>query len=110
MNRKNGENDDAVYTIKEGWDQNWLDTTLEYNPEWDFSILSIDEFLLDVCEKENYPKILFDKYSQHEIIPQIITIAGTAWHARYIGDEVAIAKEEYCAGRFCAGGLPQHSI
>ena len=76
MNRKNGENDNAVYTIKEGWDQNWLETTLEYNPEWDVSFLSINEFIIDVCEKENYPKILYSTSMQHEIIPQIITLAG----------------------------------
>ena len=35
MNRKNGENDNAVYTIKENWDQQWLDTAIDYDPDWE---------------------------------------------------------------------------
>ena len=35
MNRKNEENDNAVYTIKEGWDQQWLDTAIDYDPDWE---------------------------------------------------------------------------
>ena len=31
MNRKNEENDNAVYTIKE----NWLDTAIEHDPDWE---------------------------------------------------------------------------
>ena len=76
MNRKDGENDDAVYSIKEGWDQNWLETALEFDPDWEVLSLSINEFLVDVCEKENYPKILYSKSNHHEIVPQIITMAG----------------------------------
>ena len=76
MNRNDGENENAVYTIKEGWDQQWLDTAVEYDQHWEISFLSIDEFILDVCEKEKYPKILYSALRQHEIIPQIITIAG----------------------------------
>ena len=35
MNQKNEENDNAVYTIKENWDQQWLDTAIDYDPDWE---------------------------------------------------------------------------
>ena len=38
--------------------------------------LSIDEYLSDVCEKEKFPKIIYSKETHHEVIPEIITIAG----------------------------------
>ena len=68
----------AVYTIKEGWDQNWLDTYLDQNSEedWELLPLSIDEYLLDVCSAQNFTKILYSKSTHHEVIPQIITLAG----------------------------------
>jgi hypothetical protein len=79
MNRKSGEDtleETAVYTIKESWDQEWLDTTLEYDPFWILFPLTIEEFLSDVCERENFPKIMYSKSTHHEVIPQIITVAG----------------------------------
>ena len=68
----------AVYTIKEGWDQNWLDTYLDQNSDedWELLPLSIDEYLLDVCSAQNFTKILYSKSTHHEVIPQIITLAG----------------------------------
>jgi len=77
MNRKQGaEEEIAVYTLKDHWDPLWLDDTLEQDPEWDLLPLSINEFLTDVCEKENFAKILYSHSRHHELIPQIITIAG----------------------------------
>ena len=66
----------VVYTIRESWDKLWLETALEYDPEWEMVTLSIDEYLFDVCEKEKFPKIIYSKETHHEVIPEIITIAG----------------------------------
>lgn len=66
----------AVYTIKESWDQLWLDTALEQDPGWSLQQLTINEFISDVCEKENFPKLLYTQSTHHEVIPQIITVAG----------------------------------
>merc|ERR1719167_321439 len=66
----------AVYTIKESWDQEWLDTSVEYDTSWTTFDLSIEAFLSDICAKQNFPKILYSKSIHHETIPQIITVAG----------------------------------
>ena len=81
INRKSSNGEDmleetAVYTLKGSWDQEWLDTTLEYDPDWILFPLTIEEFLSDVCEREQFPKILYSKSAHHEVIPQIITVAG----------------------------------
>ena len=74
MNRK--EEGNAVYTIRESWDQLWLETALELGPEWEVEKLSIAEYLSDVCEMEGYGRIMFSKTRHQELIPQLITIAG----------------------------------
>ena len=81
MNRNNGTDPEevTVYTIKESWDKLQLETTLEYDPEWELLTLSSDEYLSDVCEKENFPKIIYSKETQHKVIPEIITIAGVLY-------------------------------
>jgi len=78
MNRKTGTAKDeaAVYTLKGNSDQLWLETALEQDPEWEVVPLTIDEYLSDICEKEKFPKILYSKPEHHEVIPQLITIAG----------------------------------
>ena len=78
MNRNIGTEPEeiAVYTIKESWDQLWLETAVDYDSEWELLPLTIDEYLSDVCEKENFPKILYSKTTHHEVIPQLITVAG----------------------------------
>ena len=82
MNRNNNEeyedeeDEIAIYTIKENWDQLWLDTALNQNPGWDVVPMAVDEYLNDICEKENFTKILYSKSIHHEVIPQIITLAG----------------------------------
>ena len=78
MNRNNGNDPEetAVYTIKNSWDQLWLNTAMEEDPEWELLNLTFDEYLSDVCEKENFAKILYRKSIHHETIPQIITVAG----------------------------------
>merc|ERR1719309_1308810 len=49
MNRDE-EGDVAVYTVKEGWDQEWLDTELEQDPGWDIVIhLTIQERTIKRC-------------------------------------------------------------
>ena len=55
MNRNTGTDPEevVVYTIRESWDKLWLETALEYDPEWEMVTLSIDEYLSDVCEKES---------------------------------------------------------
>ena len=81
MNRKPSHGEDtleetAVYTLKGSWDQEWLDTTLQYDPLWILYPLTVEEFLSDVCEREQFPKIVYSKSTHHEVIPQIITVAG----------------------------------
>jgi len=66
----------AVYTIKDSWDELWLGTALDFDPEWDLQNLTIAEYLGDVCEKEQFAKIIYSKTVHHELIPQIITLAG----------------------------------
>merc|ERR1711936_369485 len=75
MNRKSDE-EVAVYSLKDSWDQLWLDTVLEQDPDWVLLPLTINEFLSDVCEREKFPKLLYSKSTHHEMIPQIITVAG----------------------------------
>ena len=65
-----------VYTIRESWDQLWLDTVLEKEPDWTLVDVGIDAFLSDVCEQENYPKILYSRETHQEVVPQIVTLAG----------------------------------
>lgn len=78
MNRDDGtgEEEVAVYTIRESWDKLWLETAIEYDPELELFPLTIAEYLSDVCEKQNFPKIVYSKELHHEVIPEIITVAG----------------------------------
>ena len=70
------EEETVVYTMRESWDQVWLDTVLEKDPEWIMVNMDIDTFLSDLCEQEDFPKILYSKAVHHEVIPQIVTLAG----------------------------------
>ena len=72
----NRDGEDAVFTMKEGWDTNWLDTALELHPDWQVETLSAADFISGVCASQNFPKILYSKTWHHEILPQLITLAG----------------------------------
>jgi hypothetical protein len=79
MNRNNGstgEEETAVFTIKESWDLLWLETAQEQDPGWELLTIPSSEFLSEVCAQQNFPKLLYSKELHHEIIPQLITIAG----------------------------------
>jgi len=68
--------DGTVFTIKESWDKLWLETALEADTELEPQTLSIDGFLVEVCETLKFPAIIYSKDAHHELIPEIITIAG----------------------------------
>ena len=83
MNRKDGtettsveEDEIAVYTLKGGWDVEWLETAMEQDPTWEQTVLSNKQFINEVCAARNFGKLLYSKELHHEIIPQLITIAG----------------------------------
>ena len=77
MNRE-GEGEDAVFSLKSGWDSKWLDTALELHPgDWEtVETLTAAQFISGVCASQNFPKILYSKTWHHEILPQLITLAG----------------------------------
>jgi len=75
MNR-NTDEETAVYSMKESWDQLWLDTALQQDADWELLPLTSSEFLADICARENFAKLLYSKELHHEIIPQLITVAG----------------------------------
>merc|ERR1719348_860190 len=68
--------EESVFTIREGWDAEWLDTAMDLDNGLEPVYVSASEFLTDYCALENYPKILYSKETHHEIIPQLITLAG----------------------------------
>ena len=78
MNRKDETNagEIAVYTLKDGWDVEWLETAMEQDPSWEQTVLPNKQFVNEVCAARNFPKLLYSKELHHEIIPQLITIAG----------------------------------
>ena len=41
--------------------------------------MDIDTFLSELCEQQDFPKILYSKTIHHEVIPQIVTLAGTVF-------------------------------
>ena len=74
--KPDAEEETVVYTMRESWDQVWLDTVLEKDPDWIMVNMDIDTLLSDLCEQEDFPKILYSKAVHHEVIPQIVTLAG----------------------------------
>jgi len=70
------EEETAVYTLKDGWDLEWLDTALEQDPGWNVINIDKDPFLNYVCATKNFSKLIYSKERHHEIIPQLITLAG----------------------------------
>merc|ERR1719430_1134519 len=70
MNRNTNE-ETAVYSMKESWDQLWLDTALQQDPGWELLPLTSSEFLADICARENFAKLIYSKELHHEIIPQL---------------------------------------
>ena len=67
-----------VYTLRESWDQSWLDTLLE-KEDLKVKHHSKEEMIYEVCEAHNFGKILYSAdYTQQEVLPQIITLAGDA--------------------------------
>ena len=66
---------DAVYTIKDGWDEQWLATALDLVPG-EIVNVPLKEFLEFLCEQEKFGTLIYSKSEHHEVIPQIITLAG----------------------------------
>ena len=67
---------DVVFTLKEGWDLEWLDMALTNDPGLEVEHMSSDQFLQTICSTYSFPKIVYSKERHHEIIPQLITLAG----------------------------------
>ena len=67
--------DTAAYTLKSSWDVQWLETAQAEDPGWEVVTMPALEFL-ELCATHNFPKLLYSKEVHHEIIPQLITIAG----------------------------------
>ena len=66
---------DSTYTIKDGWDDAWLELGLGMVPGKMVN-LTTEEYLMTVCEQEKFGKLIYSKTEHHEVIPQIITLAG----------------------------------
>ena len=66
---------DSTYTIKDGWDDVWLELGLGMVPGKMVN-LTTEEYLMTVCEQEKFGKLIYSKTEHHEVIPQIITLAG----------------------------------
>ena len=79
MNRE-GEGEDAVFSLKEGWDSKWLDTALEFQPDWEVETLSAPEFISGVCAGQNFP---YSNTWHHEILSQFLlqTSYSALWPA-----------------------------
>ena len=79
MNRE-GEGEDAVFSLKEGLDNKLLDTALEFQPDWEVETLSAPEFLSVVCAGQNFP---YSKTCHHKILSQFLlqTTYSALWPA-----------------------------
>ena len=79
MNRE-GEGEDAVFSLKEGLDNKLLDTALEFQPDWEVETLSVPEFISGVCAGQNFP---YSKTWHHEILSQFLlqTSYSALWSA-----------------------------
>ena len=114
MNRE-GEGEDAVFSLKDGWDSKWLDTALEFDPDWEVETLSAPEFISGVCAGQNFPKMVHSKTWRHEIIPQLIPLdTDLAGYLRYDAIKQVITDHPQHGG--CrqelqrGGGLHQATI
>jgi len=76
INRDTAEDVETVFTLREGWDEQWLETALEYDPDLVPVNWLAEAFLNDVCGQFSFNKLLYNKTVHHEIIPQLITLAG----------------------------------
>ena len=65
-----------IPALREGWDEQWLETALEYDPDLVPVNWLAEAFLNDVCGQFSFNKLLYNKTVHHEIIPQLITLAG----------------------------------
>ena len=66
----------AIYTMKDNWDKLWLDTILDIEADWELVPFTVMEYLEQVCDKQGFQKIIYSKEAHHELIPEIITVAG----------------------------------
>ena len=69
-------NDNGVFTLKESWDDQWLTTALELEPDWNIDIITASDFISGACAGQGFKKILYNSSDHHEVIPQLITLAG----------------------------------
>ena len=54
--------EEAVFTLKEGWDTEWLDTALEADPELEAGeAMASGQFLTEVCGTRGFSRILYSK-------------------------------------------------
>ena len=61
--------EEAVFTLKEGWDTEWLDTALEADPELEAGeAMASEQFLTEVCGTRGFSRILYSK--EHLILCQ----------------------------------------
>ena len=61
--------EEAVFTLKEGWDTEWLDTALEADPELEAGeAMASGQFLTEVCGARGFSRILYSK--EHPILCQ----------------------------------------
>jgi len=76
INRDTSDVVDTVFTLRENWDEQWLVTAMDSDPDLVPDYWSAEPFLNDVCGKYPFNKLLYNKSLHHEIIPQLITLAG----------------------------------
>ena len=51
-----------MFTLKEGWDTEWLDTALEADPELEAGeAMASGQFLTEVCGARGFSRILYSK-------------------------------------------------
>ena len=51
-----------MFTLKEGWDTEWLDTALEADPELEArETMASGQFLTEVCGTRGFSRILYSK-------------------------------------------------
>ena len=65
-----------VFTLKEGWDEKWLSTAEEYDPDLEPMEVPSYEFINDICGSRNFSKMHYNSQDHHVMIPQLITLAG----------------------------------
>ena len=77
--------EEAVFTLKEGWDTEWLDTALEADPELEAGeAMASGQFLTEVCGARGFSRILYSK--EHPIL--LPTVQYTLEHDRHCSQSI----------------------